>query len=351
MADLLSGELPVGSVLAYIGTNPVGLRSSGWLLCDGSYLARTEYPELFAAIGTANGAPDQSTFNLPDCRGYFLRGTDLGTKRDPDANARTAPRQGANSGDKVGSVQGYATAEPTTKFTAGVPHLPDGDHRAYKGSTVKISSRNNGSVDVTTTGGGDHETRPMNRYVFYIIKARSTDDSGGPVDVPVGTVVPFAGANTADIQNNYLLCDGRSITNTGVYQKLYEAIETSQGGDGKPNFNIPDYRGYFLRGVAQGQLTDPDSNQRTAPFPDRTSGKGNAGDQVGSVQGGATALPHNPFVSSVSHLPTGDYTSDTTLGRTSTYWNSGSVPIDVSSGGGDAETRPINIAVEWWVRF
>lgn len=50
---------------------------TGWLLCDGAAVSRTQYIELFAAIGTLYGAGDGSTtFNLPDLiqsGGLFLR--------------------------------------------------------------------------------------------------------------------------------------------------------------------------------------------------------------------------------------------------------------------------------------
>jgi microcystin-dependent protein len=46
----------------------------GWFQCDGSAKSRTNYPELFAAIGTVYGTGDgATTFNLPDLRGQFLR--------------------------------------------------------------------------------------------------------------------------------------------------------------------------------------------------------------------------------------------------------------------------------------
>jgi microcystin-dependent protein len=42
----------------------------GWIPCDGRALSRTDYPALFAAIGTTWGAGDGSTtFNVPDARG------------------------------------------------------------------------------------------------------------------------------------------------------------------------------------------------------------------------------------------------------------------------------------------
>ena len=46
------------------------------LACDGAAVSRAAYPELFRAIGTTFGAGDGSTtFNLPDLRGKFVRGT------------------------------------------------------------------------------------------------------------------------------------------------------------------------------------------------------------------------------------------------------------------------------------
>lgn len=56
----------------------------GYLFCDGSAISRTTYKNLFLAIGTTYGVGDGSTtFNLPDCRGEFLRGFDAGRGIDP----------------------------------------------------------------------------------------------------------------------------------------------------------------------------------------------------------------------------------------------------------------------------
>ena len=48
---------------------------TGWLLCNGSAVSRTDYAALFAVIGTTYGVGDGSTtFNLPDMRGEFPLG-------------------------------------------------------------------------------------------------------------------------------------------------------------------------------------------------------------------------------------------------------------------------------------
>lgn len=49
---------------------------AGWLLCQGQSLLRTQYPRLFAALGTTYGAADSTHFNLPDMRGRVAVGRD-----------------------------------------------------------------------------------------------------------------------------------------------------------------------------------------------------------------------------------------------------------------------------------
>lgn len=79
----LSGSA-TGRIIWHAGTGT----PEGTLYCDGSAISRTAYPELFAVIGTTYGAGDGSTtFNIPDLRGLFLRGTEgaaetLGTEQE-----------------------------------------------------------------------------------------------------------------------------------------------------------------------------------------------------------------------------------------------------------------------------
>lgn len=55
---------------------PTDAPPDGTLVCNGGAVSRTAYAELFAVLGTKYGAGDGSTtFNLPDLRGRFVRGT------------------------------------------------------------------------------------------------------------------------------------------------------------------------------------------------------------------------------------------------------------------------------------
>lgn len=112
---------------------------------------------------------------------------------------------------------------------------------------------------------------------------------------PPGVVFPYAGSTAPE---GWLLCNGQAISRT-VYADLFAAIGVAHGyGDNSTTFNIPDYRGRFLRGRDGGIARDPDRAARTA-----SNTGGNTGDNVGSVQVNATAkngLSNNP--SSISAL-------------------------------------------------
>ena len=69
----VSDTLPVGSICQYGGT----VVPSGYLMCDGKAISRTEYSDLFKKIGTSFGAGDGlTTFNVPNFNGKVPIGLD-----------------------------------------------------------------------------------------------------------------------------------------------------------------------------------------------------------------------------------------------------------------------------------
>ena len=147
---------PPGTVIAFAGTSV----PSGWLLCDGGAVSRSQYAALFFAIGTVHGQGDGTTFNLPDYRGRFLRGVDGQSGRDPDKSTRVAPAPGGNSGNLVGSVQSDAFARH--------------HHNLNSYSDVGLNNRSargtNNILTNPTDEVGGNETRPINSYVQYIVR-------------------------------------------------------------------------------------------------------------------------------------------------------------------------------------
>lgn len=121
--------------------------------------------------------------------------------------------------------------------------------------------------------------------------------------LPSGVVFPFAGVAAP---YGYLICDGRAVSRTD-YAGLFVSIGTAHGiGDGSTTFNLPDYRGRFLRGLDGSAGNDPDKLTRTA-----MGTGGNSGNAVGSVQSDAMqGHQHNTYASMANGgvgamLPTG----------------------------------------------
>ncbi len=151
--------------------------------------------------------------------------------------------------------------------------------------------------------------------------------------VPTGASLPYAGTAAP---TGFLLCDGSAVSRT-TYAALFAVIGITAGqGDGSTTFNVPDYRGRFLRGVDGAASRDPDSAGRTA-----MNTGGNTGNNVNSIQVQSTG----PHTHSVGTRPNGG----TSIGAGAQF-------IDealVSTGGGpayttssqsspSAESRPIN---------
>jgi microcystin-dependent protein len=217
--------------------------------------------------------------------------------------------------------------------------------------------------------------------------------STGQWNVPSGVVFPYGGGTAPA---GFLLCDGSAVSRT-TYAALFAAVGTVWGyGDNSSTFNLPDLRGRFMRGRANGSANDPDRAARTASATD-----GATGDNVGSVQTNATnknglsASADAPAVSgstskslnSGSAASNGNHTHllNQTYSGTATAWTltssgtstptatqnnapmqsagahthtvTGSVDIDhthtaptVTIGTGDAETRPLNANVNYIIK-
>jgi microcystin-dependent protein len=136
--------IPAGAIMPF-AMNSV---PTGWLAADGTAVSRSTYATLFAAIATTYGVGDGSTtFNVPDLRGYFVRGT--GTNSDGTVSGTFAAKQA----DELKSHTHTYTFKSTTGGSSA-----GGDP----------NSITNTSVNTGATGGT--ETRPKNIAMLYCIK-------------------------------------------------------------------------------------------------------------------------------------------------------------------------------------
>jgi hypothetical protein len=175
----------LGMVVAFVG--PEEKIPEGWMLCAGQALARQgKFEPLFKVIGTLHGVGDNvTTFNLPDFRGYFLRGVSGASGVDPDVDSRS-PAAGHKQ-NEVGSRQSFATALPHAAFTneaSGAHFHQDPTWNGQPGPyELAVEYRGPGGHDYGPQSaptsvcephshkivGGDRETRPVNKYVHWLI--------------------------------------------------------------------------------------------------------------------------------------------------------------------------------------
>ena len=170
---------PVGSIIAFAGqvekhsqtntdqftTQPI--EAFGWMLCDGSELNASEYPELYAGLGDLyGGSESRNTFYLPDLRGQFLRGIGID---DASTEERTAATNGQTNG--VGSTQKDALQTHVHTYNEPKGAAPGNSGPAFAAvnpealTGIPTNEPSKPAVNVSQL-----ETRPTNIFVNYLIK-------------------------------------------------------------------------------------------------------------------------------------------------------------------------------------
>ncbi len=146
--------------------------------------------------------------------------------------------------------------------------------------------------------------------------------------LPAGVVVPFAAFAAP---TGWLECDGSAVSRT-VFATLFAVLGEAYGnGDGSTTFNLPDYRGEFLRGFDNTAGNDPNAGSRT----DR--GDGTTGDEVGTKQLDEFESHTHSNVGFNNFLFVGAYPG---------FTGSGDAYSQIPSGAsGGSETRPRNVNV------
>lgn len=142
-------------------------------------------------------------------------------------------------------------------------------------------------------------------------------------------------------QSGWMLCDGRALP-AESYPELYAVLGTMYGTTGssdKMTFNIPDYRGLFMRGFDAGAGLDPDAAKRSAPDG------GSTANVVGSLECDSLEdhTHHYDVAQPAGPTSQGSAASTTTTSQASTSPDS---PARTST-----ETRPKNVAVNYIIKF
>ncbi len=163
--DPAAGLTPAGGVIMYGGASA----PTGWLLCDGSAVSRTTYSALFSAIGTVYGVGNGSTtFNVPNAKGVFIRGTGsqtinavtyTGTRGTSQRDQFAAHHHALWGGDSGGGPTNINNA--TSNALAGIGTAVN---------LVYVTNSPSGGHQYVQDSGSGTETEPANIVLTYIIK-------------------------------------------------------------------------------------------------------------------------------------------------------------------------------------
>jgi microcystin-dependent protein len=181
-----------------------------------------------------------------------------------------------------------------------------------------------------------------------------------PIGVPVGTVVAFAGKVESSPSNppsnfvtnlevlGWMVCEER-LLKVSEYPELFAVLGYLYGGAGDV-FKIPDYRGYFLRGVNGRSNNDPDASIRQHPSQDDKKEDGVGSRQQDALQSHqhqydrvpktTTILQPEKGAPAIAPLPNPGLTEQAT--------DSLSPPGNVRT---STETRPKNVAVNYIIKY
>jgi microcystin-dependent protein len=148
--------VPTGAVMPFA----MNSAPTGWLSADGTAVSRTTYSALWTALGTTASPYGQgdgsTTFNLPDLRGYFVRGA--GTNVDTTASGAFGVKQADAFQSHLHTSIG-STGASVTAGSSGISQVS-----GTTSTTAPIVDGANGTPRTAS------ETRPRNIAMLYCIK-------------------------------------------------------------------------------------------------------------------------------------------------------------------------------------
>ena len=166
-ADLsaaMAAVVPVGSILPFVG----GQAPTGFALCNGQTLDRTQFAELFRLIGTKYGTTNSNNFKVPDLSGRFLVGVgtgySLGDTGGSQTVALTAAQMPIHSHDVTGK------ADQAGRAGVGMYASNVGGGSGWQVLSTTESGSLSGLTTTSAGGGQAHENRPPYFALEYIIR-------------------------------------------------------------------------------------------------------------------------------------------------------------------------------------
>lgn len=198
-----SGDtLPVGAITQFGGeTAP-----TNWLFCNGQAVSRTDFAELFSAIGTTYGDGDGSTtFNVPDFGSRSPMGVGTGT----DGTNSETTTLGQEKGEYKHQLTVAELASHSHTFKAGLSFTGNGNVETGLNAS-RFDLRDDKHI-LSTGGDQAHNTIHPVLGVNFIIKAKQSIGIVGTVSEDItdtnNNAVPTCETvkDYVDEKSNYIL--------------------------------------------------------------------------------------------------------------------------------------------------
>lgn len=261
---------PVGGIIPFAGISA----PSGWLICDGSVVAETQYPLLAAICGATYGTAPAGMFRLPDLKGRLP----VGLSQDSSFNS-------------MGKTGGSAT------FALLKEHLPSHDHTipshghttAQHTHTIANHQHSieqhrhttpNHSHDLSETTTGDHG---------HSVGVTLSGDGTHQHDTRITDVTGVRGSSSGQLANRLSTNTGNSTASSGHSHTL--TVSQTSTGDHTHSVSVTS------SGSGDSGYTSLTSNAATIS-PEQASVTVNVSDAtVSGSTGSGTAVPvMNPYM-------------------------------------------------------
>ena len=207
--------LPAGVVFQYAGTTD----PYGYLICDGREVLKSEYPALFAAIGTSHGIGNgTTTFNIPDHRYLVPRG------RGGVANQAILPAAVNITTEEI-TVTGHqyrrtgfrVRVSSTGTIIGGLAINTDYyvivvDVNTIKLATTRANAIAGTAINLTSQGTGTHTISQAEGPDF----SSRTAVNGGNAGDNIGSLEEDSLQNHRLTVDTYLGSSGSNVANTGT---------------------------------------------------------------------------------------------------------------------------------------
>lgn len=155
--------MPIGTIIPF-GSNNIPV---GYLICDGSEVLKTNYPELYGVIGNSFGTVTDSTkFKLPDLRNRFIQGANSNTGEIKEAGLPNITGKFYHDTNARAGLSGAFVSYENT----GRQNLAN-DTPTNSGLITFDASKSNSIY------GNSSTVQPPAVCINYIIKAKQSDIS------------------------------------------------------------------------------------------------------------------------------------------------------------------------------